>query len=157
MSEMSEAVICDECGRILKSSDALHCYEAVTKDGRTVYGADICKDCLPQFDKKMDINGWNLSYKKDLKVGAKRKSKSTSRIVAIGQLVKSLEVLTTFWYLKCRAIAEEGANVQQVKDRIIDAHRREIADEKRISDAVIKSLRDKKLEIVKALSREVVK
>ena len=47
--------------------------------------------------------------------------------------------------------------MQQVKDRIIDAHRREIADEKRISDAVIKSLRDKKLEIVKALSREVVK
>ena len=62
-------------------------------------------------------------------------------------MVKSLEVLTTFWYLKCRAIAEEGANVQQVKDRIIDAHRREIADEKRISDAVVQSLRDKKLEM----------
>ena len=31
-------------------------------------------------------------------------------------------------------------------DRIIAAHDREIADEKRISDAVIKSLRDKKLE-----------
>ena len=68
---MSEAVICDECGRILKSSDSLHCYEAVTKDGRTVYGADICKDCLPQFDKKTDIHGWNLAYKKELKVGAK--------------------------------------------------------------------------------------
>ena len=37
--------------------------------------------------------------------------------------------------------------MQQVKDRIIDAHKREIADEKRISDAVIKSLRDKKLEM----------
>ena len=37
--------------------------------------------------------------------------------------------------------------VQQVKDRIIDAHKREIADEKRISDAVIQSLRDKKLEM----------
>ena len=37
--------------------------------------------------------------------------------------------------------------VQQVKDRIIDAHKREISDEKRISDAVIKSLRDKKLEM----------
>ena len=62
---MSKAVICDECGRILKSSDALHCYEAVTKDGRTVYGADICKDCLPLFDKNTDIYGWHLSYKKE--------------------------------------------------------------------------------------------
>ena len=32
-------------------------------------------------------------------------------------------------------------------DRIIDAHKREMADEKRISDAVIQSLRDKKLEM----------
>ena len=31
-------------------------------------------------------------------------------------------------------------------DRIISAHKREIADEKRISDAVIQSLRDRKLE-----------
>ena len=68
---MSKAVICDECGRILKSSDALHCYEVRTNDGRTVYGADICKDCLPQFDKKTDIYGWNLSYKKELKGGDK--------------------------------------------------------------------------------------
>ena len=68
---MSEAVICDECGRILKSSDALHCYEVVTKEGRYVYGADICKDCRPLFDHKPGINGWKLSYKKELKVGAK--------------------------------------------------------------------------------------
>ena len=68
---MSKAVICDECGRILKSSDALHCFEAITKDGRTVYGADICKDCLPQFDKNADIHGWNLAYKKQLKGMAK--------------------------------------------------------------------------------------
>ena len=68
---MSKAVICDECGRILKSSDALHCYEVRTNDGRTVYGADICKDCLPQFDKKPDIYGWNLAYKKELKGEAK--------------------------------------------------------------------------------------
>ena len=47
--------------------------------------------------------------------------------------------------------------LQQVKDRFLAAHNREMADEKRISDAVIKSLRDKKLEIVKELSREVVK
>lgn len=45
---MSEAVICDECGRILKSSDALHL-----------------------FDKKADIHGWKLSYKKELKGRAK--------------------------------------------------------------------------------------
>ena len=68
---MSEAVICDECGRILKSSDALHCYEVVTKEGRNVYGADICKDCRPLFDHKPGINGWKLSYKKELKGGAK--------------------------------------------------------------------------------------
>ena len=68
---MSKAVICDECGRILKSSDALHCYEVVTKEGINVYGADICKDCLPQFDKKADIHGWNLSCKKELKGEAK--------------------------------------------------------------------------------------
>lgn len=68
---MSAAVICDDCGRVLKSSDALHCFEAITKDGRNIYGADICKDCLPQFDKKADIHGWNLSYKKELKGRAK--------------------------------------------------------------------------------------
>ena len=37
--------------------------------------------------------------------------------------------------------------LQQVKDRFLAAHNREMADEKRISDAVIKSLRDKKLEM----------
>ena len=37
--------------------------------------------------------------------------------------------------------------VQQVKDRFLAAHNREMADEKRISDAVIQSLRDKKLEM----------
>ena len=37
--------------------------------------------------------------------------------------------------------------VQQVKDRFLAAHKREMADEKRISDAVIQSLRDKKLEM----------
>ena len=42
--------------------------------------------------------------------------------------------------------------VQQVKDRIIDAHKREIADEKRISDAVVQSLRDKKLEMAREIA-----
>lgn len=37
--------------------------------------------------------------------------------------------------------------VQQVKDRIIDAHNREMAEAKRISDAVVQSLRDDKLEM----------
>lgn len=68
---MSAAVICDQCERVLKSSDALHCYEVITKEGRNIYGADICKDCLPLFDKKADIKGWKLSYKKELKGGAK--------------------------------------------------------------------------------------
>ena len=62
---MSEAVICDECGRVLKSSDALHCYEVVTKEGINVYGADICKDCRPLFDQKADMHGWKLTYKKN--------------------------------------------------------------------------------------------
>ena len=68
---MSKAVICDECGRVVKSSYALHCYELLTKEGLIVYGADICKDCLPLFDKKADVHGWNLEYKKELKGGAK--------------------------------------------------------------------------------------
>ena len=40
-----------------------------------------------------------------------------------------------------------NGEVDEFADRIIDAHKREIADEKRISDSVIKSLRDKKLEM----------
>lgn len=40
-----------------------------------------------------------------------------------------------------------NGEVDEFSDRIIDAHKREIADEKRISDAVIQSLRDKKLEM----------
>lgn len=36
---------------------------------------------------------------------------------------------------------------KDIIDRIEAAHKREIADEKRISDAVIQSLRDKKLEM----------
>ena len=39
-----------------------------------------------------------------------------------------------------------NGDVDEFSDRILAAHKREIADEKRISDAVIQSLRDKKLE-----------
>ena len=45
-----------------------------------------------------------------------------------------------------------NGEVDEFADRIIAAHKREIADEKRISDAVIKSLRDRKLE----MEREIV-
>ena len=38
-------------------------------------------------------------------------------------------------------------SINMFSDRVLDAHKREMADEKRISDAVIKSLRDKKLEM----------
>ena len=38
-------------------------------------------------------------------------------------------------------------SINMFSDRVLAAHKREIADEKRISDAVIKSLRDKKLEM----------
>ena len=41
----------------------------------------------------------------------------------------------------------EALKLEEEADRIEAAHKREIADEKRISDAVIQSLRDKKLEM----------
>ena len=40
-----------------------------------------------------------------------------------------------------------NVEVDEFADRIEAAHKREMADEKRISDAVIQSLRDKKLEM----------
>lgn len=64
---MSRAVICDECGRIVNSSHALHCRDAVTSEFGLIYGADICKDCLHLFDKKADIYGWHLFYNKEVK------------------------------------------------------------------------------------------
>lgn len=60
---MSKAVICDECGRVMKSCDALHCADAMTHANGLVYGADICKDCQPLFDAKPDVYGWHLAYK----------------------------------------------------------------------------------------------
>ena len=38
-------------------------------------------------------------------------------------------------------------SINMFSDRVLTAHKREIADEKRISDAVVQSLRDKKLEM----------
>ena len=38
-------------------------------------------------------------------------------------------------------------SINMFSDRVLAAHKREMADEKRISDAVIQSLRDKKLEM----------
>ena len=66
---MSAAVICDECGRLVKDSGALHCCDVVTKTNHKVYTADICKDCLPLFVKKFDVYGWHLFYKKEDKGG----------------------------------------------------------------------------------------
>ena len=40
-----------------------------------------------------------------------------------------------------------NGEVDEFSDRILAAHKREIADEKRISDAVVQSLRDRKLEM----------
>ena len=45
-----------------------------------------------------------------------------------------------------------NGEVDEFSDRILAAHKREMADEKRISDAVIQSLRDRKLE----MEREIV-
>ena len=45
------------------------------------------------------------------------------------------------------ALSPQVCDLLSLADRIEDAHDREMADEKRISDAVIQSLRDKKLEM----------
>ena len=45
------------------------------------------------------------------------------------------------------ALSPLVADLLSFADRIEAAHKREMADEKRISDAVIQSLRDKKLEM----------
>ena len=50
------------------------------------------------------------------------------------------------------ALSPLVCDLLSLADRIEAAHKREVADEKRISDAVIKSLRDKKLE----MEREIV-
>lgn len=60
---MSAAVICDECGRIVKRLDALHCVEAQTHANGLVYGADICNNCRPMFDTKFCLDGIRLIYK----------------------------------------------------------------------------------------------
>lgn len=67
---MSAAVICDECGRVVKRSCAIHCFDAVIRSGEMVYGADICRDCRPLFVAMYD--GWlHLTYKKEDKEEAK--------------------------------------------------------------------------------------
>ena len=60
---MSEAVICDECGRTVKRSEALHCAKAETHANGLVYGADICDACLKLFDKRFRADGWHLTYR----------------------------------------------------------------------------------------------
>ena len=44
------------------------------------------------------------------------------------------------------ALSPQVCDLLSLADRVEAAHKREIADEKRISDAVVQSLRDKKLE-----------
>ena len=60
---MSAAVICDECGLIVKRLGTLHCAEAKTHANGLVYGADICGSCLKLFDKTFRADGWHLAYK----------------------------------------------------------------------------------------------
>ena len=60
---MSEAVICDECGRIVNRRDAMHCAEAKTHANGLVYGADICNVCQDLFDAYFRFDGWHLTYK----------------------------------------------------------------------------------------------
>ena len=65
---MSEAVICDECGRIVNRRDAMHCAESNTHTNGLVYGADICDNCLQLFDKSFRADGWHLTYKEQWNV-----------------------------------------------------------------------------------------
>ena len=60
---MSAAVICDECGRIVKRLGALHCAKAKTHANGLVYGAYICDACLELFDKRFRADGLHLTYK----------------------------------------------------------------------------------------------
>lgn len=60
---MSAAVICDECGRIVKRYDVLHCAKAKTHANGLVYGADICNACLQLFDKSFRADGWHLTHR----------------------------------------------------------------------------------------------
>ena len=61
--EVSAVVICDECGRVVKRLDALHCAKANTHANGLVYGADICKDCRSLFVTKFGPDGFRLAYK----------------------------------------------------------------------------------------------
>lgn len=63
---MSAAVICDECGKILKDIDTLHCHDAlVSNNGHSnfVYGANICEDCQSKFNMEYDCYGWHARPK----------------------------------------------------------------------------------------------
>ena len=60
---MSAAVICDECGLIVKRLGTLHCAKAKTHANGLVYGADICKVCQNLFDANHRFDGWHLTYR----------------------------------------------------------------------------------------------
>ena len=63
---MSEAVICDECGKVLKSDSAIHCHDALVSGRKFVYGADICKECHDKFDWRYEPPyGWHAEIKKE--------------------------------------------------------------------------------------------
>lgn len=54
---MSAVVMCDECGSVLLRSLCIHCVDAVLRNGKRVYGADICSSCLDKYDFPYDIYG----------------------------------------------------------------------------------------------------
>lgn len=67
---MSAAVICDNCGRVVKSSDALHCYEVLTKEAElstdltSVKTACRCSTERPTLDA--EISSLRLKREKEI-------------------------------------------------------------------------------------------
>ena len=62
---MSNAVICDECGKVRKESNTLFCSDARVSSGEIVYGAHICDDCRGRFDTDYDMYGWHAMLKEE--------------------------------------------------------------------------------------------
>ena len=59
---MSEAVFCDECGRLLKRRDCFSVIKAIMSDDSVVFGAHICGDCRDKFS--FDNDAYRARYKK---------------------------------------------------------------------------------------------
>ncbi len=61
---MSKVVMCDECERIVKASDAVAASKMFTSRGQIVKGfVHVCPACMQEFDLVHDAAGWTLVTK----------------------------------------------------------------------------------------------